>query len=170
MGKKTFQRNSMFLGDFSQSDESVQWIFPYLNFTCDTIITSFKIVARENTFGTVFPALQVWRPVGREFMRIREISTEKFSRIAKYSSHVYESPRLSVAVERGDMIGYYEPVSNRNRYFLYYQSESGFGSWRKNNERSAPGTFRTNGRGIDENVQDFPLLHVEAGTLTDTIQ
>lgn len=99
-------------------------------------------------------------------MRIREISAESLNLVARYSSHIYQSGRLSVSVKRGDVIGYYQPESNQNRFSLYYQSDSGFGSWRKSNERSAPGTFRMTGRGVESGIEDFPLLRVEAGIYT----
>ncbi len=161
---ETFQRNSMFLGEFSPFEGRVQWIFPYLNFTCDTTITSFKIVARKNAFNNVYPALQVWRPVrGVGFARMHEIMADNLSLVSKYRSHFYRSPRLSVSVERGDVIGYYQPNIQSSRFSLYFQTESGFSALKKSNELSAPGSFRTRGGDVESNVQDFPLLHVIAG-------
>ena len=90
-------------------------IFPDTSFNCTNgTIRNLTFGAVNRSNGTVFPALQLWRPSGNSnnYYFVRRITFNKSNQI---SSLIYQLNGTSILFEEGDVLGFYQPSRDDSR-------------------------------------------------------
>lgn len=167
MSTDTLREKAVLFGEFTTSTDKTQWVFPQLNFTCPTIITSIRLVAEDTSQGpgkNKLPTIQIWRPqnvLQTEFSRLHEISTGLSA--VRETSNIFSYSQLSWRVTSGDVLGFYQPDLKKSKYSLSFQADSGFVASRIGNQRDSQARFNKLDRGVENIVHDYPLVSVSVG-------
>ena len=98
--------------------DTVQVLFPGMNFTCNGSIQSLIFGAQWQNNSSSFPELQIWRPNGSySFSKVRSTlinMTGENTSITELYQYNLTSP---LAFGPGDVLGYYQPASQLGLYF-----------------------------------------------------
>ena len=167
ISKDTLREKAVLFGEFTTSTDKTQWVFPQMNFTCPTIITSIRLVAEDTGQGpgrNKLPTVQIWRPlnlVQTEFSRVHEVSAGLTA--LHGISNVFSYSQLSWGVVGGDILGFYQPDLKKSRYVLSFQADSGFPASRIGDQRDSRDRFNKLDRGVENIIYDYPLISVSVG-------
>lgn len=91
----------------SQSPGKTQWIFPSIEFSCQTTITSI-VYAAVTSSGTRHPKFQIWRPTeSKTFLRVDRVEDNPMR--YNETETVYSYSGLVMEVMPGDILGVHQP-------------------------------------------------------------
>ena len=107
--------------------EAAQSIIPDVTFPCDGHITRISLAALAHTSGR-YPEVQVWRNTGEgdSWFKVHSISSQAaVVRTNSLNVHDYVLPdSLALAVQRGDILGLYQPDTASTRLEVYLTGSS----------------------------------------------
>lgn len=154
--------NALVLGTHYKSLGTVQWIFPDIQFTCDTVVTSISYATFTPTTGrSENPIFQTWRKRhsagSLTYDRTNEVSGNSRA-LDGVNTYVYSN--LQWRVEDGDILGAYQPDRTRSTTYLSFQNDLGPSSYFKKvslARRDAPFNVSSASQ-----VADIPLVSIEA--------
>ena len=99
-----------------------QYIYPEINFTCNGTITKWIYGAR-NKSGDMLPELQIWRPLGSDYIKVGSSLVTANTLIG---TNLYEFiPQMPLEFQEGDMFGIHTPLRSNNSLILYEQHGNG---------------------------------------------
>lgn len=131
LSQTALRDNALLLGSLSRAPGNVQWIFPNIEFTCDTVVTSVSYTTTV-TIGEQqkHPIFQTWRKSHSSesptYEQINEATGIPKALGGDDVVNVYLYPDLRWQVQTGDALGAYQPESSESGTYLSFQN--GFGS------------------------------------------
>ena len=138
-----------------------QYIYPEMNFTCNGTITKWIYGAR-NKNGVMLPELQIWHPLGSDYIKVGSSSVTANTSIG---TNLYEFiPQMPLEFQKGDVFGIYIPLKNKNSLFLYEQRGNGPLNLKVSGNVDTPLSTITNSMKTASN--DFPLVTAVISKLT----
>lgn len=160
------RENALLLGSHYKSPGKVQRIFPDIELTCDTIVTSISYATFTVAIGgsrTEHPIFQTWRkrnsPGSVTYDRINEDTSN--ARAVDGVVNVFVYSDLQWPVEEGDILGAYQPESTRSMTYLSFQNDLGPSSYLKKLSLRRAYDLPFNVSSASE-VTDTPLVSIEA--------
>lgn len=131
LSQTTLRDNASLLGSLSRTPGNVQWIFPNIEFTCDTVVTSVSYTTIPTAGeGKKHPIFQTWRKSHSSesitYEQINEATSSARALGGNNVVNVYIYPDLQWHVQAGDALGAYQPESGESGTYLSFQN--GFGS------------------------------------------
>ena len=123
-GFMSIDRMDALLGNFGNTfnDNDFQGIFPEVGFTCSGRVTTWVFGAEWEGNTESFTELQIWRPVGEDGVYTKVGSTTIMT--SENRTKLYHYPLSSpLAFQAGDVLGYYQPPSDRSQLRLIYEAD-----------------------------------------------
>ena len=110
------------LGNLGETfiDSNYQGLFPEVGFTCSGRLVAWVFGAHWQGHSQAFTELQIWRPVGEDGVYTKVGSTTIMT--SENQTDLYHYPLSSpLAFQAGDVLGYYQPPSDRSQLRLIYE-------------------------------------------------
>ena len=140
--------------NFAEVRQRRQYIYPDMNFTCNGTITKWIYGAR-NKNGVMLPELQIWRPLGSDYIKVGSSSVTANTSIG---TNLYEFiPQMPLEFQEGDIFGIHIPLRSNNSLILYEQRGNGPLNLRVNGNVDAPLSIIT-ATSLRTDNNDFPLV------------
>ena len=112
------------LGNLGETyiDSNYQGLFPEVGFTCSGRLVAWVFGAHWQGHSQAFTELQIWRPVGEDGVYTKVGSTTIMT--SENQIELYHYPLSSpLAFQAGDVLGYYQPPSDRSQLRLIYEAD-----------------------------------------------
>ena len=128
LSPRALNQSALRLGNHSSSPERTQWIFPSIEFTCATTITSLSYASpsiAETGVRNKHPGVQTWR-------KSHSSSTLLYNQVERFNvtpdtvdGIVYTFSDLQIRIEMGDILGAYQPEGMESASFVSFQGSPG---------------------------------------------
>ncbi len=157
----TLKEKALLLGSHHKSVEKTQWVFPSIEFRCETMVTAIHYATlnvSDQRGASMHPKFQIWRknPMSPHTYTKHDISGSVATLDASIAN-VFTYSSIGLSVQSGDILGAYQPAEMKSKTFLTFQNDSGFMSYFKEQKKPPPMFDTANA----EAGTDFLLLSVE---------
>ena len=134
-----------------------QRVFPSIAFTCNGSITKWIVGGTTDNTESLEPELQIWRNTGgTSYTKANYSPLPSSLPVNNVVEYTLSTP---LEVQKGDILGVYQPKSKDSALVVYYQEGDG-----PVNYEEGKNSLSTVTLGNPGNQYDYPLVTVEIST------